>query len=284
VNGVEELAAGIRSENRPVAILAGSGTSHSAGLPTGQELLRSIAHSIGDDAGADPVAWHLATTGAFPDYFGLIGATSESDALPAAYFERGSPTPAHRVIAALAGAGIAGPILTTNLDGLLEQALAAAGVAFMTASDLDSLRDVDLVGCALIKLHGDYRDASLRHASPGLHKYPPVVDAFLGRVFEAFDLLVCGWSASWDLPLGRAIEAAGSGRQVYWLQCGPATPNAQAIFSARRACVATVESSDAGLSQLAELLLGTDPGPGYSRRPLRERGAESTRRGVPGHG
>ncbi|MGH3392008.1 MAG: SIR2 family protein [Actinomadura sp.] len=251
-----ELAAEIRKGPRPIAVLAGAGVSDSAGVPTGQQLLGLLARERGVDPGPDPVAWYLAATGDFPDYFGMVQDTPASDVLPGELYERPVPTAAHRAIARLVAAGWIGPILTTNLDRLLEQALGQAGLTVQVAFDLDAIARVSSGQPALIKLHGDYQNIGIRHTARA-HTYHPVIDTLLDRVFTAFDLLVCGWSASWDVPLCDALCRA-TGRRVHWLQCGPASRAAQRVFAARRVSVAAVASSDAGLGALSAILLDQD--------------------------
>jgi len=251
---IGRLAGAIRSGTRPIAVLAGSGVSQSAGIPTGQDLLASIARGHRDVPAGDLVAWYRNRTGTFPDYFGMAGADPAGDTLPRDRYERAQPGTAHRMIARLVRAGWAGPVLTTNLDPLIERALADAGSAVPTAFDLPSMAGADLDAPVVIKLHGDYQDISIRRSARALHTYHPVVDRLLDRVLADFDLLVCGWSASWDLPLGDAL-CRPSDRRVHWLQCGHPSAAAQRIFRARQPAVAMMANSDAGLRALVELLL-----------------------------
>ena len=271
---MDELAAEIRAGPRPIAVLAGAGLSRSAGVSTGQELLRRIARDRGEDPGPDPLAWYLGATGRFPDYFGMMqgDATTDSasaptpDRLPGERYEQRAPTAAHRALAQLVAAGWVGPILTTNLDRLLELALGQAGQRVEAAFDLEAMARITLEEPVLIKLHGDYRDISIRHTAP-LHSYHPVVDALLDRVLARFDLLVCGWSASWDVPLSQALRRTTI-RRVLWLQCGPPSRAAQQIFAIRSPSVASVAGSDVGLTALGRRLLEA-PGrrtPGFRPR------------------
>jgi hypothetical protein len=211
---IGRLAAAIGAGPRPIAVLAGAGVSRSAGIPTGQELLARAARERGQVPADDPVPWYQTATGRFPDYFAMAGAEPDGDTLPPQPYRDASPGIAHRMIARLVVAGWAGPVLTTNLDPLLERALAEAGQHVPVAFDLATMAGADLSGPVLIKLHGDYRDTSIRRTAPALHRYHPVIDALLDRVFAAFDLLVCGWSASWDLPLGEALRRAGGRRHA----------------------------------------------------------------------
>jgi hypothetical protein len=253
---IGRLAAAIGSGPRPIAVLAGAGVSRSAGIPTGQELLARAARERGQAPAGDPVPWYQAATGRFPDYFAMAGAEPDGDTLPPQPYRDARPGVAHRMIARLVVAGWAGPVLTTNLDPLLERALAEVGLRVPVAFDLASVAGADLSGPVLVKLHGDYRDTSIRRTAPALHRYHPAIDTLLDRVFTGFDLLVCGWSASWDLPLSEALRRAG-GRRIHWLQCGPPTAAARQIMRARHPAVAPVPGSDAGLSALVGCLLGT---------------------------
>jgi hypothetical protein len=253
---LDEIAAEIRDAGHPIAMIAGSGVSYSAGIPTGQEVLREIARMRGESADPDPVAWYLRSLGAFPNYFGMVG--DENDALPGEIFASGrAPTPAHRAIARLAAAGVVGPILTPNLDRLLEQALTDASVAFDVAFDLDGLARMTFERVAVCKLHGDYQDIRVRHTALGEHIYHGAIDRLLDSVFTGFDLLVCGWSASWDVPLCRALCRA-SGRRTWWLHRGPLSEAAQEVFAIRHPRAVQVSSSDEGMTRLSRLLLDTD--------------------------
>lgn len=254
---VAQLATSIRAATKPIAMIAGSGTSQSAGVPTGGDVLRELARQRGEDPGDDPVEWYLTSVRKFPDYFGMVG--DGTDTLPDEIFHQPAPTPAHREIARLAAAGVLGPILTPNLDRLLEQALHEAGLTPRIAYTLEALERVDLDRLCLLKLHGDYRDIGIRHTALGEHVYHGLIDDLLDTVFSRFDLLVAGWSASWDVPLTRALCRA-KGRRIWWLQCGPPSEAARRIAAARTLMAAPVDGSDEGLTELSSLIAGTAPG------------------------
>ncbi|MFI5797015.1 SIR2 family protein [Streptomyces sp. NPDC051677] len=269
-----------------MAVLAGAGVSASAGVSTGQELLRGIAARQGEVIDGDPVAWYLGRHGALPNYIRML--QSEGDvshdalALPTSHFDRRPdggptrPTPAHRALASLVAAGhLRGPVLTTNFDRLLETALGEAGVRAEVALELGGIAAAtervaadEAAGaaapgvspgeplahvCDLVKLHGDYLDIRIRDTSCGFAAYHPVIETFLQTVLDHCDLLVCGWSASWDIPLRQALErTAHPGRRTFWLQCGPPTDPALRVMRARDAVVVPVTDSDAGLTEPAE--------------------------------
>jgi hypothetical protein len=270
------LISRLRAAPPPVAVLVGSGASSPSGIITGQDLLLSIAADRGEQPGDDPVGWYIRTFGVFPNYIRMLqqaGGMVDELALPCSYFETAdgrpiTPSPAHRAIAAMAAAGLAGPILTPNFDRLLEQALLDAGVRFRAAYTLRAItRALGAVSHAaedellLVKLHGDYQDISIRDTSCGFATYHPAIDALLEAVLSQFDLLVCGWSASWDIPLRRAAERWADPTRLltFWLLRGHATPEASRVIVARQAHVIPVTSSSAGLMALAcSLRLPTD--------------------------
>jgi hypothetical protein len=263
------VAQGIADSRRPVAVLAGAGVSASAGVLTGQELLQGIAARQGEHIDGDPVDWYLSRYGVFPNYIRMLqtegNVSHDTLALPSRHFDRQAgggprhPTPAHRALASMVADGRLGPVLTTNFDRLLEAALAQAGVRADVALELWGIasateRVVDPApdGGVLVKLHGDYLDIRIRDTSCGFATYHPVIETFLETVFGHCDLLVCGWSASWDIPLRRALErTARSDRRTFWLQCGVPTEPAQRLMRVRRALIVPVVDSDTGLTELA---------------------------------
>lgn len=265
---VEPVAAAIRAAPGSFAVLAGAGVSRTAGIITGEDLLRRHAAGLGDDAGPHPVGWYRGRHGARPNYIGMLqqaAGTPGAARLPSDHFEAAAgalqPTPAHRALAAMVAAGL-GPILTTNFDPLLELALARAGVACTVAASLGAMAravrrrgPAPGAGCLLVKLHGDYRDLGIRDTSAGRDSYHALIDALLDWVLGDFGLLVCGWSGAWDVALGRALARTAGGRPTCWLLRGPASPEAASLIALRRAHVVAVPSADAGLQALAAAVL-----------------------------
>jgi hypothetical protein len=274
--GIAAVAAALRAAHGRFAVLAGAGVSSSAGIVTGEDLLRGRAAALGDDPGEHPVGWYRARHGARPNYIGLLaeaaGTSPGAPRLPSGHFETAAapsgavskcrrPTPAHRALAALVASGQLAPVvLTTNFDRLLELALARAGVRCTVAATLGSIaRAVRRRGpgpgdrCLLVKLHGDYRDIGIRDTSAGKDTYHPLIDQLLDWVLGDYGLLVCGWSGAWDVALRAALErtATAGPAPTLWLLRGVATPEASRLIARRRALVARVASSDRGLTALA---------------------------------
>jgi hypothetical protein len=51
--------------------------------------------------------------------------------------------------------------------------------------------------------------------------YESDLDRLLDRVFDEYGLVVCGWSADWDITLKAAIDRAPSRRfPMYWTSRG----------------------------------------------------------------
>jgi hypothetical protein len=252
------------------AVLAGAGISSSSGIPTGEDLIRLWAARAGQDAGPCPVDWYRQAYGSRPNYIRMLhelaGASAIGAALPPALsVANARPTPAQRSLARLVAGGYLGPILTTNFDRLLEQALREAGVDCAVAADLaamDALRAGRFPAGAVVKLHGDCADISIRDTSAGTDTYHKVIDYILDSVLSRFDLIVCGWSATWDVALQRALARAGNRRPTFWLLKGIASTEAGDLIRIRGAQVIPVRSSDAGLTELAVAVAHCAPGQG----------------------
>ncbi len=136
---------------------------------------------------------------------------SYSDLSPAqtAWFEGLKlPTAVHDVIARLAAGGFVKVIITTNFDRLSEQALENVGVDHDVVVSTDAITGAGPLvhsPCLVSKLHGDYRDARIRSTVGELEKHDDPVNALLDQVLDNHGLIVCGWFATWDPALRRAI-------------------------------------------------------------------------------
>ncbi len=219
------------------ALLLGSGISRSSGIPTGWEivldLIRNVAAIQGQECGEDPEAWYRSTyekEANYSDLLEMIAKTSaERRQILGPYFEPNTeereagkkvPTPAHHAIAKLVFDGYIRVIVTTNFDRLIERALEAAGVVPSVIDSTDSILGAAPLSqsrCTVIKIHGDYLDTRLKNTSKEIGRYDKVTNRLLNRVFEEYGLIVCGWSADWDVALRAAIERCPSRRYtMYW--------------------------------------------------------------------
>jgi hypothetical protein len=267
------LALSMHSSKGAYALLLGSGISSAAGVPTGWgivlDLVQRLARLRREDPGDDPAAWYLTTFGEEADYSKLLAkvarTATERHALLRSYFEaseedqlahRKEPTKAHHAIAALAKSQHIKVILTTNFDRLLERALEAAGITPTVISSpgaVDGALPFVHATCTVVKLHGDYMDTRIKNTTSELAKYDRKFDRLLARVFDEFGLLVCGWSADWDIALRAAVEKAPTRRfTTYWAARGALTPAAKDLCQLRDAQVMPIADADSFFVDLAE--------------------------------
>jgi hypothetical protein len=237
VDSMTSLAISVYSSRGVYALLLGSGISRSSGIPTGWEivldLIRKVAQIQGEDCGDDPAAWYQAKYKKEPDYSDLLGEISRESAerqqLLRTYFEpteeereqgKKTPTPAHKAIAQLVAGGYLRVIITTNFDQLLERALHEAGVVPTVIASPNSIQGAmpsPHSPCTVIKVHGDYIDTRLKNTRAELEQYDDAMNRLLDRVFDEYGLIVCGWSADWDIALRAAIERCPNRRfTTFW--------------------------------------------------------------------
>ncbi|HEY9507330.1 MAG TPA: hypothetical protein VIQ27_15265 [Gemmatimonadales bacterium] len=225
IDPILSLAFAMHETKGGYALLIGSGISRAASIPTGWEVVLDLINRVAvlDSAAApaDPVAWYREKYGGEPDYSVLLealaGTPAERRQMLRKYFEPTDedrttgvkvPTAAHRAIAELARRGYIRVVLTTNFDRLQEQAMEAAGltpVVISVADAIDGTMPLIHAPLTVIKLHGDYLDSRLKNTEAELGAYDPKLDLLLDRILDEFGLVVCGWSASWDAALRRAI-------------------------------------------------------------------------------
>lgn len=257
------------------ALLLGSGVSRAAGIPTGWDLtldlVRKLAMLDDKSVGRDPEDWFKAKYGAAPTYSnvvsGLASTTALQQQLLKEYFEPTEdereqglklPTTAHRAIARLVRLGHFRVIVTTNFDRLMETALKAEGVEpviIQHPDDIDGAPSFFHSKCTLIKVHGDYLDTRIRNSPQDLEQYDPRIDTILDRVFDDFGLLVCGWSAEYDVALARAVRRSNTRRyRMVWSSITAPKRSAEDLIEARSALSIRIASADDFFSRLSETL------------------------------
>ena len=273
INPTEPLAFSMHANPGVYAILVGSGVSRAARIPTGWEitldLVRKLAALRKETCEPDPERWYRNAMGKDPEYSDLLdalcGTPAERQQLLRGYFEptdaereegAKQPTAAHKALAALAANGFVRVILTTNFDRLIETALDDAGVTPTVLSTPDQVHGaLPLVHtrCCVVKLHGDYLDPHIKNTQAELDSYPTELDALLDRVFDEFGLVVCGWSATWDGALRKALERARSRRfTTYWAVHGDVEEDARRLIEHRRAESVPINDADRFLSTVQQ--------------------------------
>jgi hypothetical protein len=270
------LAFAIHQNPGVYALLLGSGVSRSAGIPTGWEivlhLVRKLAQFHNESPEPDPATWYTQKYGEEPAYdliLTKLGKTaSERNAILRPYFEPSeeehqqglkSPKDAHRAIARLVRDGYIRMILTTNFDTLIETALQAEGVTPDVISTDDALkgaRPFEHSKCTLLKVHGDYRDARIKNTEAELAKYSKAMNRLLDRVLDEFGLVVCGWSAQYDVALSNALLRVPSRRYTtYWTVRDHLSEPAQRLTAHRDAVTIPIEDADKFFIALEEKVM-----------------------------
>ena len=273
------LASSIHSSRGVYALLLGSGVSRAANVPTGWEvtldLIRRLGAIMAEDPAPDPVQWYRDRFAREPDYSRLLQelakTPTERQQLLRGYFEPSNnstensdkqPTDAHRAIATLVAQGYFRVILTTNFDRLLETALFDENIAPTVLSSSDHIRGaMPLIhtSCCVFKLHGDYLDSRILNTDEELASYPDEHNQLLDRVFDAFGLIICGWSGDWDEALRSAILRGTSRRfTTYWAKHGELSEVSESLITHRDAQVISIATADAFFSALRENVLAID--------------------------
>ena len=265
------LAMSLSAHKGIYALLLGSGISRSAGIPTGwevvQDLIRRVAILEKADPEPDPAAWYESRFGKPARYSELVQMLAphpaERMSLLREYFEpteadreqgRKLPTAAHLAIANLVARGAIRVIVTTNFDRLLERALESAGVHPTVVASSDQVKGMlplPHVQCLVFKVHGDYLDTRIRNTPEELAAYDVATNRLLNRVLTEFGLVVCGWSAEWDVALADAIARNTRFRfSTYWLAKGDLSERARDLIAHRHAIVVPVEGADQAFAHL----------------------------------
>lgn len=283
------LAFSVYSNKGVYALLLGSGVSRAAGVLTGWgvvlDLIRKLAHVVGEDPGPEPEVWYREKFGREPDYSELLDALTKSSAeriqLLRSYFEPGeeeqaqglkTPTAAHRAIAELIRAGFVRVVVTTNFDRLLEQALTDLGIGPSVVSTPEAAEGcIPLTHsrCTILKVHGDYLDPQLKNTRPELSTYADSVNRLLDRVFDEYGVIVCGWSGDWDPALRAALERCQSHRfGAFWCVFGEKPSDVtQKLIDHRRATPVKISSADDFFKTLADNVRALE-GFGEAEHPL----------------
>jgi hypothetical protein len=225
IDPIISMAYSMASNKGVYSLLLGSGISRTAEVPTGWditlELVKRLAKIQKDDCGSDPANWFKQKYGKEANYSELLDqlakTPSERSGVLREFFEpspdeieRGAkiPTKAHKAIAGLVSKGYVKVIITTNFDRLIETALKDIGIIPIVLSNPDSIDGAPPIifnKCTIIKVNGDYLDTRIRNTYSELANYEGPVDLLLDRIFDDFGLIICGWSAKWDIALKKAI-------------------------------------------------------------------------------
>ena len=267
------LAFSLSETEGTYALLLGSGISSAAGIPTGWgiaiDLIRKMAISIGEGEPEEPEGWYYQKFEKTVNYSEIIewfGSTqAERTRLLSSYIEpteediqagRKKPTAAHRAIAKLAKHGCIRVIVTTNIDHLMELALADENVHPIIVSSVDDIEGMVPLSqaqreCIVFKVHGDYKDIRSLHTERELKRYRKGIDDLLDQIFREFGMVVCGWSAQWDLALCEAVKRCDTGLYSwFWTARETLGVSAEELIEHRQADVISIDSADSFFEDL----------------------------------
>jgi len=255
------------------ALLLGSGISQGAEIPTGWEIVRDLICKLATLEGEpdidNPEQWFEEKYHEEPKYSFLIEKVAPSPTarqnLLKQYIEptdsqreQGSKVPSHshKSIAQLVKNGTIRVILTTNIDRLLETALGDVGITpgvIFNDNSLEGAMPYVHSPCTIIKLHGDYLDTRIKNTPAELAEYSDKMNTCLDRIFDEFGLVICGWSAKWDIALRDALYRRQNRRfSTYWAYPQNLSPEASDLKDHLRAIPLPIENSDKFFQKLSE--------------------------------
>ena len=172
------------------------------------------------------------------------------------------PTKAHKAIAELVSHGYIKVIVTTNFDRLTEKALENIGIVPIVLSTSDSVEgSLPVVhnNCTILKVNGDYLDTRIRNISSELENYEEPINQLLDRIFDEFGLIICGWSAKWDIALRKAIERCKNHRfTTYWADITDLDGPGKKLAELRRAIFIPIKDADNFFFELSESVLSLE--------------------------
>ena len=261
---ITSLALSMYNSKGVYALLLGSGVSRSAGIMTGWEinldLIKMICSGRGVDCGENPHLWYLSEYKEEPNYSKLLVKAAptqeERNLLLKKYFETTDnedenpkrPTEAHYAIAELVKKGYVKIIITTNFDRLLESALKEINIEPTVLSTPDQIKgSLPLVhlDCVIVKINGDYRDPKIRNSEQELSIYKSHEKKLLQRIFDEYGLVVCGWSADYDIALRNELEKCKAHRfTTFWTDYNGLTDVSEHIANLRQAKIIKITSAN----------------------------------------
>ena len=277
---IVSLAVALSEAPGSVALFLGSGVSVDAGIPTGWDIcvdgvqrLRRLEEGDVEPLDADAVAtWFVGTGRGDFNYSRLLDDLVPDPATRrtyfAGYFEGASPGATHEHVADLVASGFVRVVVTTNLDRMLEQALAARGVDAVVVSDDASLATMpcrEHVDCFLLKAHGDYQQETIRNAPGLLAELAPGIAAELQAVLDRYGVVLVGHSGN-DEAIRRALLARSSRYGLWWLSRGdpPRSPIPELLERTAGRAIIRASASEFFDDLKGRLAVYQRPAPGHT--------------------
>jgi hypothetical protein len=285
-NSIIKLSFSIYSSPGAYALLLGSGTSKSAGIMTGWEIMEDLIKKLGKIKGQEnldhPLCWYSETYNKEPTYDTLLdqltSIQSERRELLSKYFEptdidreNGTRIPqlVHKSIASLVETGFIKLIITTNFDRLLETALYEIGVNPYVIYHESMIRCCPPPSqiqnsCIIFKIHGDFLDMRLRNTPSELENYTDPIIIYLKRILDEFGLIICGWSGLTDIGLKNQIisRSEDAPYPIYICFRGALQPPIKELLNKPKTCAIEISDADSffyTLNENVELLSNSVP-------------------------
>ena len=108
-------------------------------------------------------------------------------------------------------------------------------------------------GPTIIKVNGDYLDTRIRNTQAELARYDRPMIQLLDRIFDEYGLVVCGWSADWDLALRDCMTRAVSRRfTTFFAVRGKPSDATKRLITARGAELIRIEDADSFFGAVEE--------------------------------
>lgn len=233
---------------RPVSILLGAGASISSGMPSAERCVwewkreifvtnnPTLRETVGElslpgtrtriQRWLDQRGGYLplGDEGEYSFYAKKCYLTSEHRRkFFQSYVEKAKPHTAYQLLPLLSQVRLVRTVWTTNFDGLVARACAAANVTCIEVG-IDcahrSLRPVSERELRLVSLHGDFRYDDLKNTEAELQNQEEALQAALLQDLREHDLLVVGYSGRDDSLMRTLVTAYGVGgnTRLYW--CG----------------------------------------------------------------
>jgi hypothetical protein len=138
----------------------------------------------------------------------------------------------------------------------LEKALSEQGITPTIISTEDEMKGaMPFVhnDCTIVKLHGDYMDTRIKNTPEELAKYSNKVNKYLDQIFDDFGLIICGWSAEYDIALRNALYRKKNRRfSTYWTVKGKLREDAVRLSNHLKTEQIPIESANKFFTQLLE--------------------------------
>ncbi|KAB1661669.1 hypothetical protein F8O07_07125 [Pseudoclavibacter sp. CFCC 13796] len=277
------LALALHSQPKSYCIMLGSGASRGALVKTGWEVTKDLALEVACAKYPERVE-QLREEANSPDWAGAWWKDTFSEELGysqviekltsnpverrdrlSKYFtntaegELAKPSIAHERIARMVKAGYITTIVTTNFDRLIEKALEDNGVSdyqvISTEAKATTALPLSRGRVTVLKVNGDYADDTVRNTVGELKaEYPEHLSQVISQAFNDFGVIICGWSADWDIELRKLLES-GCGRYgLYWDSRSSKGDPAKAIIQNANGNVIQTEDADHMFAELDDSL------------------------------